>query len=158
LIVYHASDTVIEKPDIIHSRPFLDFGKGFYVTSQKEQAIAYSKRFLFRRKKAFVNSYQYNEKKTSSFYEKRFDSYDNEWLAFVLKCRKGSDTSTWDIVSGGIANDRVFRTLDLFFAGDISEKEALSRLKYEKPNHQLCFRNQKAIDELLVFIGAEEQV
>lgn len=36
--LYHASDTVIEKPDVYHSREHLDFGKGFYLTSIHIQA------------------------------------------------------------------------------------------------------------------------
>ena len=37
--VYHASPVKVEKPDTLHSREFLDFGKGFYVTTLREQAI-----------------------------------------------------------------------------------------------------------------------
>ena len=31
--VYHASTCVIDKPDTLHSRQFLDFGPGFYITT-----------------------------------------------------------------------------------------------------------------------------
>ena len=33
MILYHGSYLAIEKPDLLHSRPNLDFGKGFYLTS-----------------------------------------------------------------------------------------------------------------------------
>lgn len=36
--LYHASDRVIENPDVYHSREHLDFGKGFYLTSIRIQA------------------------------------------------------------------------------------------------------------------------
>ena len=61
-----------------------------------------------------------------------------------------------DIVRGGIANDKVFRTLDLYFAGDIGKQDALRRLVYEIPNYQLCFRSQVAIDKCLTYIKSEK--
>lgn len=47
---------------------------------------------------------------------------------------------------GGIANDKIFKTIDLYFSGDITKDEALRRLKYEKPNNQYCFRTAAALE------------
>ena len=38
--LYRASISIIEKPDVLHSRDKLDFGKGFYLTTIREQADA----------------------------------------------------------------------------------------------------------------------
>ena len=46
--LYHASDRVIESPDVYHSREHLDFGRGFYLTSIRIQAEKYAQRFLLR--------------------------------------------------------------------------------------------------------------
>ena len=62
----------------------------------------------------------------------------------------------YDLVQGGVANDKVFNTLELYFAKLISEDQALDRLKYEKPNHQICIRRQELIGQLLTFESAEE--
>ena len=86
--LYHASDTVIEKPDVYHSREHLDFGKGFYLTSIHIQAEKYAQRFLLRGKRAFVNEYLLDED-LSGYVVKIFRSYDEEWLDYVGKCRKG---------------------------------------------------------------------
>ncbi len=59
-----------------------------------------------------------------------------------------------DIVIGGVANDKVFNTVELFFDGLIDKKEAINRLRYDKPNLQVCFRSRKAIDEYLHFEGS----
>lgn len=83
-----------------------------------------------------------------------FDSYSEEWLDFILNCRSGRDTSDYDLVIGGVANDKVFNTVELFFDGLIDKKEAIKRLRYEKPNLQICFRTEKAL-ELLRFVGGE---
>ncbi len=60
----------------------------------------------------------------------------------------------YDIIIGGIADDKVFNTLDLYFDGLISKLEALDRLKYEKPNHQLCILNQAVIEKGLKFVDS----
>ena len=54
-------------------------------------------------------------------------------------------------MSGGVANDKVFDTVELYFEGIISRKDAIGRLAYEKPNFQICLKTQKVIDEFLVF-------
>ena len=40
--LYHASNCIVDNPDVLHSRDFLDFGKGFYLTALKEQARKYA--------------------------------------------------------------------------------------------------------------------
>ena len=140
--LYHASTICIETPDVLHSRDKLDFGRGFYLTSLREQAT-------------FINEYELDDE-TPGFTTKTFESYDEEWLDYVTLCRKGDqDVPKYDAVSGGVANDNVFNTVDLYFAGLISKEEALGRLKYEKPNHQMCILNEEMLNRHLHFIKAE---
>lgn len=105
--------------------------------------------------KAYLNIYELQEI-DSLYFVKRFKEYNEDWLDFVMECRKNLDDNAFDIVIGGIANDRVFRTIDLYFSGDITKDEALRKLKYEKPNNQICMRTQRVIDDCLKFIAAEE--
>jgi len=77
------------------------------------------------------------------------------WLAFVMASRGGERRwSDYDIIEGGIANDRVFNTIELYFNGLIDKGEALKRLSYEQPNNQICLLNQSLIDKYLHFIDA----
>lgn len=78
----------------------------------------------------------------------KFDSYSEEWLDFILNCRREKDSSDYDIVMGGVANDKVFNTVELYFDHLIDKKEAINRLKYEKPNMQICFRTISALETL----------
>ncbi|MBQ9569026.1 MAG: DUF3990 domain-containing protein [Alloprevotella sp.] len=87
---------------------------------------------------------------------KRFESYDKEWLDFVAGCREGMDTGNYDMIIGGIANDRVIITLDRYFTGEISQEEALGLLRFEKPNIQYCIRTDKMLQKCLTFIGSEQ--
>ena len=153
--LYHASNCIIDTPDVYHSRDLLDFGKGFYLTALEEQARKYSQRFLFRGDKAFLNHYILNDD-LSEYNVKKFEAYNEEWLDFVAACRAEKPTELYDIVSGGIADDKVFNTIDLYFSGNISKTEALERLAFIHPNHQICITSQKVISKSLHFIEAEE--
>lgn len=155
MTVYHTSSMVIPHPDISFSREGLDFGKGFYVTKLRQQAEAYSRRFSLRGKLAYLNIYDLKLDFEYIRY-KKFDAYDNEWLDYIIANRAGAETDDYDIIEGGVANDKIFRTLDLFFSGDISKEEALGRLKYEQPNNQICIKKQALVESLLHFIKSEK--
>lgn len=151
MLVYHSSDQCFTTPDVEHSREALDFGKGFYVTRLKDQAEKYAKRFLREDKDAYLHTFEYNL--NSDMRLKIFHSYNEEWLDFVCSCRKGQDTyKQYDIIEGGIANDRVFQTVDLYMAGVYNKEQALHNLAFEMPNNQLCFTTQIAIDKCLKFV------
>lgn len=156
MIVYHTSYVIVEHPDVAYSREYLDFGKGFYLTPLREQAVKYAQRFLLRGKKAYLNTYQLDDELLADFKGITFESYDEAWLDFVGKCRKGEKPIDADYVKGGVADDKVFTTIDLYFAGELNKMEALKRLVYEKPNWQICLSNQKVIEESLRFIQSEE--
>ena len=80
--------------------------------------------------------------------------HSRDTVDFVLKCRRGEDFTDYDIVIGGIANDKVFNTVELFFDELIDKNEAIRRLRYEEPNVQVCLRSEKALNCLL-FEGSE---
>ena len=94
--LYHSSNMSVVKPDIIHSRDYLDFGKGFYLTSIHEQAVRYAQRFIRRQREAWLNSYEF-EFNSPEWKILEFDSYDKDWLNFVANCRAGNDVSDFDL-------------------------------------------------------------
>ena len=85
-----------------------------------------------------------------------FGDHDLEWLDFITACRLGQSLDeNWDLIIGGVANDKVFDTLQLYFDNLIGAEEAIGRLRYNKPNFQYCFKSQPLIDECLQFAGSE---
>lgn len=154
MILYHGSYIEIMEPDLVHSRSDVDFGRGFYFTPLYNQAAKWCGRFKRRGKNAVISKYIYDENMGAELKIMKFDSYSEEWLDFILNCRRGRDTTDYDLVIGGVANDKVFNTVELFFDGLIDKKEAIKRLRYEKPNLQICFRTEKAL-KLLKFEGSE---
>ena len=146
--LYHGSSVVVDKPDLMHSRPNVDFGKGFYTTPIYEQAKKWCVRFKRRGKAGIISSYVFDDAVYEGLKVLKFDTYSEEWLDFVLNCRRGQDSTDYDLVIGGVANDQVFNTVELFFDGLIDKKEAINRLRYEKPNLQMAFRTEKALSYL----------
>ena len=156
MILYHGSALDIAKPDLSFARNKTDFGRGFYVTPIKEQAYKWSERFRRRHGKGYVSLYEVDEaamRSNCSILE--FVDYSGEWLDFILSCRSGNDKSIYEVVIGGVANDKVFNTIELYFDGLIEKPEALRRLRYENPNLQYCFRSQAVINNFLRYIDRE---
>lgn len=155
MILYHSSSVEVREPDVAHSRLYLDFGKGFYLTSIHEQAVRYAERFQRRKRTAWLNTYNLNDN-LDGWKILHLESYDKEWLDFVSACRAGNDTSDYDMVVGGIANDRVILTLDRYFQGELTQEQALGLLKYERPNIQYCIRSEQMLKQCLTFISSEQ--
>ena len=154
MILYHGSYTEIPQPDLQHSRNNVDFGKGFYTTPIYEQAVKWCGKFKRRGMDGVVSRYAFDEAAYSELKVLNFETYSEEWLDFILLCRRGQDLTDYDIVIGGVANDKVFNTVELYFDNLIDKAEAIRRLRYEKPNLQICFRTQAALEAYLHFEGS----
>lgn len=95
MIVYHSSYLVVDRPDIHHSREALDFGKGFYVTAIRDQALRYADRFLLRKMKAYLNIYDLDDSWRNENV-KIFKAYDGEWLDFIAANRSMKAVNAFD--------------------------------------------------------------
>ena len=154
MILYHGGAEEITQPDLLHSRRAVDFGAGFYVTPIYDQARRWSEKRKRRMGTAVVSRYEFDESAVANLKVLRFESYSEAWLDFIVRCRALEDDSDWDIVSGGVANDKVFDTLEAFFDGFATKAQTIDRLRMETPNMQLCFRTTAAL-QTLRFIGSE---
>jgi hypothetical protein len=156
MILYHGSFLEIPEPDTRHSRPKVDFGPGFYTTPIKEQASKWCARFSRDGGHGVINAYECDEAFYAGAKVLRFDSYSEDWLDYVMACRRGAvPAGSYDVVEGGVADDKVFNTVELYLDGLIDKGEAIKRLRFEKPNWQVCFRTQTAIEKCLQFVGSE---
>lgn len=149
--VFHTSNDSIPFPDTKHSRKYLDFGRGFYLTPIESQAREYGQRFIRRGEPAVMNVYELSEV-DGSFYRKKFPIYDGEWLDYITACRKGLPHEQYDIIEGGIADDQVFDTIDLYLTGVYSREQTLDQLQWKNPNYQICITSQQILDIHLHFV------
>ena len=161
ITLYHGSYIVVPSPLVGLGRKKVDFGQGFYLTNLHDQAKAWAETIAERKgrnTKPIVSAYtlDYSSVKIGGFRIKVFDSYDLEWLEYVIDCRRGGEMQKqYDIVEGGVANDNVIDTVEDYENGIITAEQALGQLRYKKVNHQLCILNQEIIDKYLTFINSE---
>lgn len=152
MIVYHGTTMIIPNPDTTYSKKYLDFGKGFYVTTYQKQAEKWALRKSLRQgNTAIVNVYEMSEEK-NGFKVLSFEGENEKWLDFVCACRKGESIyQDYDIIIGSVADDDVFKTVDMYFRGLWDKEKALKELRYYKMNNQICFVSQDALNELLTY-------
>lgn len=157
MIVYHGTTGMIEHPDVNHSKKYLDFGEGFYLTTYEEQAKKWAVRKAMRQEKsAVVNVYEMNDD-WHNYKVLSFEKENEKWLDFVCACRKGEPLNKeYDIIIGNVADDDVFKTVDMYFRGLWDKNKVLEELRYYKMNNQICIVNQEALDNLLQFKNCYE--
>lgn len=152
--VYHGSTICVKNPMATICRDNLDFGKGFYITSFQQQAESWAERVAVNAgRDAIFNIYDFDIDAVRAHYRVlTFTDYDDPWLDFISLSRHGEHPwQDYDMIEGGVANDRVFNTVELYLNEFIPKEEALKRLRYEKPNNQFCLINQSLIDTCLHF-------
>jgi hypothetical protein len=159
LTVYHGSTEKVETPICRFGRKNLDFGQGFYVTDIREQAITWANNMSRNRNMPpLLNRYHLNREAVLKHAKcKIFKAYDEEWLTFIIGNRSGEDLAKeYDYVEGGVANDRVIDTVNLYMAGLIDATSALRELSKHRPNNQICILNQDIVNNYLIYDGTEE--
>ena len=158
MILYHGSNVIVDQPKLIRQNRYLDFGFGFYTTTNREQAVNFAQKVTDRRKmgEATLNIYSVNE--AVAFQECKvlqFDSPDEAWLDFVAANRQGTyQGEKYDLIYGAVANDDVYRTIALYMTGVLDKEQTLSSLKIRKLFNQLVFATEKSL-QYLKFEGRE---
>ena len=157
MIVYHGSSEKIEKPDVKFSKKYLDFGRGFYLTSFENQAKKWAIRKGMRQnKQGIVNIYELKDN-WKDYKVLSFEEENEKWLDFVCACRKGETLNKdYDIIVGNVANDDVFKTVDMYFRGLWDKKRVLEELRYYKMNDQICIVKQDVLEQILEFKDSYE--
>lgn len=159
MIVYHGGTEIVEHPICKFGRRNLDFGQGFYITNIRKQAVDWASQVSDRRKLSpIINRYRLiREAILAEAHCKVFEAYDKDWLEFIVASRRGLHVAdNYDYIEGGIANDRVVDTINLYMAGLMDEDTALRRLSEHQPNNQMCLLSQEITDKYLFFDGTEE--
>ena len=155
--LYHGSTIEVSAPSVARSRRNLDFGPGFYATSFRSQAERWARRkAVFESATPIVNVYELSED-LSAFRVLEFPRNDGAWLDFVCACRRGElPCEGYDLVVGGVADDKVYEAVSLYYRGIWDRQTTLSALRFYGRNDQYCFVTQEAVDALLSFVSSYE--
>ena len=155
MILYHGSNIEIDVIDLAKSRPGKDFGRAFYLSDSREQAVEMAEfKVQTFGGKVVVNAFSFDNAivHDKSFKVIRFDKYTEEWAKFILANRAAKIDEiihNYDIVYGPIANDKIGRQIFNFQAGYIDFGTFIHRIQYpEGITYQWAFCTQKAINQL----------
>lgn len=138
-ILYHGSSFKVEHPQILTSGFYKDFGYGFYCTNLEKQARRWA---MTRGKKHIVNIYSYSKKPGLNILS--FRSMTDEWLDFVIDCRRGIEHN-YDIVEGPMADDTIWDYIEDYISGHITREAFWVLVKFKYPTHQIVFSTDRAL-------------
>ena len=151
MIIYHGSTFPVETPKILKSERMLDFGDGFYTTSNKEQAERWSEIVAVKRKtdSRVITEYEFDfdtaEKELTVIIS--FSQPDDKWLEFVCQNRSGRvSVEHYDIAIGPVANDQVYTVVTLYEQGVLSKEAAIMELRVRKLYSQILFHTEKSLN------------
>ena len=151
LILFHGSNMEIHRPRLLPSRRLLDFGPGFYLTSDFEQAGRWAVRTTGNRKEGIpsVSVFEIDETVIKTLNVLSFDQADADWLHYVSANRTGKIVEDpYDIVIGPVANDQAIRTVNNYLKGYFPENIAIQLLLPQKLKDQYTFKTEKALGSL----------
>ena len=140
--LYHGSNVVVDTPKILVNGFYKDFGYGFYCTVMEKQAQRWA---LTKKKEHVVNVYVYN--KNNDLKIKKLDEMTDEWLEFVVNCRRGIEHN-YDIVEGPMADDTIWDYVEDYVRGEISKAAFWELVKFKYPTHQIVICTEKSLNSL----------
>jgi len=157
MTLYHGSDQIIKTPELRSPTRTLDFGAGFYTTTNKEQAVNFSVKVYTRSiregnipKGKFISIYEADyERMKNELDILHFKSADESWLDFVMANRRNTyNGKKYDLIYGPVANDTIYRTLIAYENGVLSAEETIARLKVRPLFDQMTFASERSFSFL----------
>lgn len=149
--LYHGSNIEVKNPDLKYSNKTRDFGKGFYLTTDIEQAQTWAdkKALKLGSGKSTVTIFEIEENELANLKVKKFEKADEEWFDYVLKNRQDiTYYDNYDIVIGPIANDGTYEVINLFTRNILTKEQAILQLKSYKLKDQYTFKTDNSLNKL----------
>ena len=151
MILYHGSNLEIKSPSLRYSRSSLDFGAGFYTTTDFDQAKRWAERVVRLRRTGIptISVFETNPDQWDHLSILRFDAADAAWLDLVVKYRAGQKvTDEFDVITGPVANDRTVDVINQYIAGFYPVDVALRLLLPMKLKDQWTLKTEAAISSI----------
>lgn len=177
LILYHGSYCEVKDPQLEKCARRKDFGRGFYLTSSKEQAVSFLNTSIAKaiangsielgQDFGYISTFEVNLKSDLAIHV--FEDADTDWLHCIAAHRKKrsineieNKMSKYDVIVGKIADDATNTTLTAYIAGTfgiMGSKEAddfcIRQLLPNKLKDQYCFKTKEAL-ACLHFVEGEK--
>ena len=162
--LYHASYKPIEVIDLSVCRKRNDFGQGFYLTTNREQAEKFVRTSILKSgqslRSGYVNIYRLRDLQGLKCHE--FLTADEEWLHCVCSFRRMDlfpdaigEWESCDVLIGKIANDETMTTITIYLQNGYGEvgtddavKTAINTLKPQRLHDQVCLKTEKSLSKV----------
>ncbi len=164
ITLYHGSERIVERPDLIKSVTYNDFGAGFYCTKDEEVAKEWA---CGNGEDGYVNVYAFSFDEMRVFDVTKERNSSLAWLSLILSNRKLRlssvnqktardfivenylpDVKGYDVIVGARGDDSYFAFVKLFLDGEISLGQLDKLLSFDKSNLQYVLVSDKAIKML----------
>ena len=152
MILYHGSNQIVQTPRLIVSKHSLDFGKGFYMMSDLEQAQRWAQLKTKRQGtgKATVSAFEVEQPFPNSIKVRVFSKADTAWLSFITTNRRQQPIiNDYDIVIGPVADDQAMPSIRLYLDGFLTATQTLAHLRTWVLKDQYAFRTERALETLI---------
>jgi len=149
MTLYHGSNQDFNNVDLSKSKDRRDFGRGFYTTTIREQALQWGYNMFNRFGGEGIFLYEFEFSPSGNLKSKQFHEITDEWFDFILSNRVSDVLQhDFDFVQGPVANDKTILTITGFIDGLFTREEAMRRLRYSKTNDQVSLHTEKAVSLL----------
>lgn len=150
--LYHGSTVVVKQPNIRIGRKNTDFGKGFYTTTDFDQAARWAR---IRSKRAgtdvaIVSVYEIDDNilQNKDLNIMEYHRATEQWLNFVVNNRRTTPLHDYDIVLGPVANDNLYATISMYENGQLSVEAAIVQLNTHVLYNQVSFHTKEALSQI----------
>ena len=170
LILYHGSYCEVPTPLLDKCAARKDFGRGFYLTTSRDQAISFLRTSIIKaankgdadrnQQYGFLSEFRVQKSEHLKIYS--FQTADTDWLHCVAAHRKRNSfiemekkMAEYDVIIGKIADDQTNAVLTAYISGvfgRMGEPETdafcIRQLYPDKLKDQFCFKTEAAIASL----------
>lgn len=176
-VLFHGTISEITQVDVNAGRDHKDFGRGFYMATDKMQAVGmmhkkYKEAVSRARNKEHADAVReilyevrLDTTRLSTLKVKEFYTADMEWLEFVLACReKGGVPHDYDLIIGPTADDDTLLCLKSYWDGlygkvgsEDAKRILLRNLEPDNLGIQYYIGKQDVADAVIVSIKEVER-
>lgn len=162
--VYHGSFMEVRYPDLSKCQKGKDFGKGFYITTDRKQAISFAKNVARQNgySKGVLNIYKFSDFQNLNLFE--FENANEDWLNCIIgyRFRNFKNLSypfkNFEVIIGKIADDNTSFVINAYMNGvfgpvgsKMAQQDVIKHLMPEKLKNQICFKSEKSLKKLKFF-------
>lgn len=148
-ILYHVSNSIIDSPDMVHSKLFNEFGAGFYLFS----SFSIAKQWAYRNNKKYINFLSIPVEDYNKLKVYKLKNCSIEWFNFVRNNIDGiclDEYKDYDIIEGNSINKRARLSTNLY--EQLNENPFMTKkvLSWERKHYLTQFKSYELYPQICI--------